>query len=101
MAADDTPSPSIDDILEQLTYEVITWKYGVVSAEAKAERYKAKQQLLALLTSIRPEKKPVIPFDPAHDTQEDVIKRALARSHNDCIDQYESAIRRAFGEVEA
>jgi hypothetical protein len=34
-----------DEILEQLTFEVIKWNYGASSAETAAERSKAKQQL--------------------------------------------------------
>src|SRR5437868_5463282 len=50
-----TPPPSgrtAEEILDDLTFEVIKWQYGVVSAEVKAELHKASRQLFDAMMEI-------------------------------------------------
>lgn len=81
---------SVDEILENLTFEVIKWNYGASSAECGSERLKSKKLLHSLLISKLPEKK-----NDNYVTESVLFDET--KGYNSAIDDVKSVLDELFG----
>lgn len=87
---------SVDEILENLTFEVIKWNYGASSAECNGERLKSKKLLHSLLISKLPEK-------PSNDLIQMAIRNGKPQSaarlvgYGVAIDDVKAVLDELFG----